>query len=96
MAGEEPLYTEWLARQRCARCDAKPSVPHHHTGRRGLGQRAHDRDAIPVCASCHRWVHEDRALTRAQRREWQDRQVEIFRGLYTQQCFDTVESGDEF
>lgn len=62
-------------------CDGDVQA-HHHTGRRGLGQKATDREAFPLCAKHHhdfhaargifyRWSHEDR-------RQWQDAMVELY------------------
>jgi hypothetical protein len=71
---------DYLAKVRALRCfncwDPGPCEAHHHTSRRGLGQRARDVDAMPLCLVCHRAFHDAsgpfKKWTRAQRRELQD------------------------
>jgi hypothetical protein len=53
-------YLWWIKTQPCCVCEAQHH-PHltttyaHHAGARGLGQKADDRTAIPLC-----WRHHDR------------------------------------
>lgn len=64
-----PADPEYLARVRTLRCAAPhgPSGCHgaieaHHAGPRGLGQRADDRTAIPLCRYHHRAWHDGRGV----------------------------------
>jgi hypothetical protein len=51
----------------------------HHAGDRGLGQRAHDRTAIPLCLLHHRCWHDGNGAflgwDRERRRDWADDQI---------------------
>jgi hypothetical protein len=54
-------YLAWVASQQCIVCESQfklqPSRSYaHHAGQRGLGTRADDATAIPLC-----WRHHDRA-----------------------------------
>ncbi len=50
-------HLAWLRTLRCAWCGwFAPSEASHH-GRRGVGIKAPDLLAIPLCAGCHRWHH---------------------------------------
>lgn len=54
-------YLAWVASQQCIVCESQfklqPSRSYaHHAGQRGLGRRADDATAIPLC-----WRHHDRA-----------------------------------
>lgn len=54
MAGDDPKRLAWVRGQPCVACGREgPSEAHHHTHRRGLGQRASDVDAMPLCSGCH-------------------------------------------
>lgn len=88
MATEDSTYLNWIRGLRCWACDGHPpSHAHHHTGRRGAGQRAHDRDAMPLCAKCHRDFHDGRArfasMNNEQRRAFQDKAVKHLQNVYT-------------
>lgn len=78
MADELPQYTARLRQLPCVACKREPAgTVHHHTGRRGMGQRAHDRDAMPLCPQCHHDLHAHagrfKHFTREQLQEFQDR-----------------------
>lgn len=86
MAGEDPKHLARLRELPCCKCGrAPPSVPHHHTGRRGFGQKAHDRDAMPLCHACHEDFHAHagyfRGWDRATKRRWQDNMADYFARL---------------
>ncbi len=82
MANEDP---EYLARVRALECRAAGlspclgAVEAHHAGRRGLGQRAHDHTAIPLCHGHHMAWHDARgpfaSWVRAKRQEWTEEQI---------------------
>lgn len=87
MANEDLHYQAWLRRQPCARCGKRCTVSvHHHTGRRGLGQRASDESAMPLCPACHMGLHDNngpfKGWTREQLRAWQDEQCTQHRARY--------------
>lgn len=60
MAGENPEYTSWLREKQCAapgaNCMAR-SEPHHPRHDVGMGKRAHDERAIPICHLHHMDLH---------------------------------------
>lgn len=82
-----------------------PSECHHHTeganapehdrgrkqlsGKRGLGQRAHDHESMPLCWKCHKGIQSFtgpfEGLTKAERAQWQDQQVRHYRELYAEE-----------
>ncbi len=49
-----PQYLRWLRRQRCVVCGLGKQVEAAHTGMGGMGLKASDWDAIPLCRECHR------------------------------------------
>lgn len=67
-------YLRWIRRQACAACGRHRGIQAHHaTAGRGLGQKAHDHTAVPLCAECHRMFHDGRGafdLTREARAAW--------------------------
>ena len=58
MATEDPDYLAWVRRQRCAvpGCESS-SEAHHPRHDVGLGLRAHDHRAIPLCHQHHAELH---------------------------------------
>lgn len=82
---DEP-YLQWIRKQPCCACDkAAPSHAHHVTGA-GLALKAHDRDTMPVCPSCHddlhRFAGRFEGFSRADRATWQWKQIAHFQALY--------------
>lgn len=46
-------FLDWVRRLPCLHCGRPgPSDPHHE-GKRGVGQKAHDTLAVPLCRLCH-------------------------------------------
>ncbi len=61
MAGENPDYLAKVRKLPCLMsghggCTGEMHA-HHPTGRKGIGQRNHDRDAVPLCAAHHTERH---------------------------------------
>lgn len=55
-AGTDPKYLNWIRTLACLVCLAGEQVSlteAAHTGVRGLGQKAPDRQAVPLCAAAH-------------------------------------------
>ena len=51
-------YLAWLRRLPCAFCGAPaPSEASHH-GKRGVGLKASDHEALPACRRCHQRHHD--------------------------------------
>ena len=50
-------YLAWLRTLPCAWCGRGPPSEASHHGRRGIGLKASDLDAIPLCRQCHRHHH---------------------------------------
>ena len=49
-----PRYLAFLRRHACCACGSTKNVEAAHTGPHGIGQKASDLDAIPLCFHCHR------------------------------------------
>ena len=47
-------YRAFIRQWPCIGCGSRRWVEFAHTGLRGLGQKADDKDGLPVCAACHR------------------------------------------
>lgn len=87
MAGENREYLRWVRTLAC--CAPNAHAPGdrpgryigeaHHAGRRGVGQRAHDETAVPLCTGHHHAWHDHRGpflgWTAAERREWADARI---------------------
>ena len=78
-----PRFLSWLRTLACAWCGRwAPSEASHH-GRHGMGQKAPDTSAIPLCSRCHRDHHDGRGLvdsngermTGDATREWAERRA---------------------
>ena len=87
MAGDDAQYLKWCRRQPCAQCGATNDITaHHHTKGRGRGQRASDREAFPLCLTCHSNFHGAsgafKKMDKAGRRAWQDEQLRTHRERY--------------
>lgn len=87
MANEDKQYLRWLRSRDCCYCGVMaPSIVHHHTARRAMSQRAHDHDGMPMCPRCHLEFHSAcgffKHMKRAERCDWQDRQVQKYRAQY--------------
>lgn len=98
MAGELPDYISWIKRQPCAarfHGDCQNGVEAHHARHRtsstsnrkpGLGQKAHDDTAVPLCTLHHRRFHDGGAPFVAMGRqgcgEWMDKVALKMRTLY--------------
>lgn len=90
MAGEDPAYCAWIRSLPCSVFPCRNhSEPHHSTAvHKGMGQRAHDRDSMPLCRIHH---HEFHAATgwcagwsKDDRRRWQRGLVAYLRGRYVE------------
>ena len=86
MAEEDAAHLARIRALPCARCQRPPpSEAHHRTGA-GMALRAHDHDAMPLCASCHRDLHamtgRFRTWTRHQLRVWQQERVVEMRSRF--------------
>lgn len=94
MAREDRAYIGWVKLQRCCvdigvtienRCGG--GVEAHHAGPRpGMGMKAHDHTAIPLCAYHHACRHMAsgvfKTMNRADLREWSDLQIGRHRAAY--------------
>lgn len=73
----------------CAGCGGKPpNDPHHDTAGRGMGQKADDKRAFPMCRCCHDEFHDGRGQfdgwSKDRRRAWQADQVAAVQALAQQ------------
>lgn len=50
----DPKFLSFLRQQPCACCGTRGRVEAAHTGKHGLGSKASDYQAIPLCERCHR------------------------------------------
>ena len=60
--GSDPAYLEMVRREPCCGCGkAGPSHAHHQHGEpgtlKGMGLKAPDSTAVPLCAGCHNAYH---------------------------------------
>ncbi len=62
MNRQDKEYLAWVRQQECVECRAPaPSVPHHPRGQVygcGMGLKAPDWLAVPVCKTCHYKYHD--------------------------------------
>lgn len=69
------VYLAKVREMACAACDGRPAEPHHPKDGLGMGVKAPDRDAFPLCAECHRSFHlgvgRFAGWTREQKKVWQ-------------------------
>lgn len=86
-------YLAWVRRQPClvaailgCGVDCGGPIEADHCGERGLGQKAPDATALPMCRHHHRQRHDVqgfwRALSREQRREILNEQIAGHRAIY--------------
>jgi hypothetical protein len=50
----DPKYLAFLRKLPCIVCGSYRFIEAAHFGARGLGQKASDHDALPLCVNCHR------------------------------------------
>ena len=91
MAGEDPRHLAYLRERPCAIAEglgtrlecAGPICAHHSTHGRGMSQKAHDHEAMPLCIKHHHDFHAGSGLfrgwTQDQRTRWQAKLVEEYR-----------------
>lgn len=88
MANEDQSYTDWLRQRPCCSCGGSGVQVHHRTGA-GMGLRAHDHDAMPLCFRCHSDLHclggRFSTFSREDLRQWQDEQIAALRAVYEPQ-----------
>lgn len=51
---KDATYLAFIRKFPCVACGATRWIEAAHTGPRGLGQKADDSAALPICANCHR------------------------------------------
>jgi len=89
-------YLTHVRRHPCCACSATRNVEAHHWGRRGLGQKAADRDAVPLCSECHHsWHQHGRLATVGLSR---DASIELFQktAYVLQQQWAELHDGNGF
>lgn len=79
--GRDPKWLAWVRTFPCCKCGRPgPSEAHHTTFGRGKGQKAPDRESMPLCLRCHHGLHsvsgEFKGFNQEQLRAWQGEQVE--------------------
>ena len=79
-------YLAWVRTLPCRSCEAPPpSHAHHMRKSTGTGMKASDLDTLPLCAECHRGLHERLGhwggMTRLGLIGWQELQIELVRGI---------------
>lgn len=57
---EDPLYLKWIRSLPCSVPGCRWRAEPHHTGIRGLSQKADDRRAIPLCRAHHEECEQNR------------------------------------
>ncbi len=91
MAGEDPAYLAFVRAQPCAVGHCHPGGVPHHTGPKGLSQRSHDHDAIPMCDQHHKERHAlsgfFKGWKKAHLKAWETDWVELTRSAHTEDVF---------
>jgi hypothetical protein len=54
----DPQYLEWLRRRPCVFCKAPPPSEASHHGKRGMGLKPSDHEALPLCRVHHQRWHD--------------------------------------
>lgn len=79
-----PVYLAYVRSQPCCSCGAPgPSDP-HHSGLRGVGQKADDYSCVPLCRPCHERVTDTYALPGLTREETAMRLLQVQVALLTE------------
>ena len=86
----DPSYLAFLRRQNCASCGCWPPSEASHHGRHGIGIKASDYEAIPLCRSCHAHWHQrgrlprfsGRGPVRERQKEWLAARAKWYKQLY--------------
>lgn len=58
----DTAYLAFVRGHPCCSCKATRHIDAHHTGKRGIGQKAPDATAVPLCRDCHRYYHDHGAF----------------------------------
>lgn len=58
----DPEYLDWVRLLPCANCGREPAEPHHlkgdpHLYAGGVALKSPDHLAMPLCRTCHNWLH---------------------------------------
>lgn len=61
-------YLDFIRAMACCICSAPPPSDPHHWGERGMGQKATDFSAVPLCRVHHDQWHDHRRFTHGGRR----------------------------
>lgn len=77
--GRSPQYLAYIRLQPCVGCVHGTPIEAHHFGPRGVGQKADDLHAVPLCVRCHAYFHSHGTLPDLTR-------VETERDFYAAQC----------
>jgi hypothetical protein len=85
---KDPVYLRRVRALPCCACPEMRGIQaHHSTSGRGIGQKASDHDAMPLCVACHNAFHAGKGMfrdwDRMRRREWQAEMVRRTRELLT-------------
>lgn len=87
----DPQYLGWLRRQPCcapnARCTRRSEAHHHNLLGSGMGKKAPDRMAMPLCHlhhvfGLHALAGPFKGWDRARLKAWQDEQCALWRARY--------------
>jgi hypothetical protein len=96
-SGDHPAYKAWVKTQACVvgghRCGR--AEPHHiidgrGAQRKGMGQTARDRDALPLCRAHHNEFHDGNGFcqgwSKEQRRVFQEQEIERLNKIWDDLC----------
>ena len=78
MSRRAPTYLDVVRTRPCAACGRGPAIAHHFIGEfsvGGVGTKAHDLFALPLCDRCHLEFHARPGEYRLEQREWLLRQL---------------------
>lgn len=100
MAGEDRAYIRWLGGGRCIvpGCRKMSGPPHHVRHDVGMGMRAHDHRAVPLCPEHHEDAQQYRGvfgkMGRQGMREFFDDAAERLRTQYLEQGVTNDENSE--
>jgi hypothetical protein len=98
--GGDELYLRWIRSLPCCVCGHRPPSDAHHSTGAGMGLKAPDREAMPLCRPHHQQFHELRGpfdgWSHSHKKLWQEQQVERCVALFlAEQLHDATGAPEE-
>lgn len=77
-------YLDYVRAWACCACGAPSPSEAHHVGPRGIGQKADDFGAVPLCTACHRHVTDSATLPHLDKAQTEVAILRVQVGLLTE------------